>query len=206
MNTIIIDKKYRESIPAIISHEIRMAGASEDDQLATSKRSTKPKKVKIGKNGLYQTEGAMVKEWWRVLRLQNSDGDHETLEDVARHHTQYLKTRETKLQMIILLEILALERQIEATPLESQLPGTCENQDSALPESQQPPKKRNRHNFPVLLDVHVDRLCIWQSTVSEESKALAEAHGIMQEKHSSQTGKVLQDPLREFCVDVIVPL
>ena len=112
------------------------------------------------------------------------------------------------MQMIIILEILALEplrRPVEAGE-DSQLPG-MDSQVPSREDSQEPTaKKRSRTNLPVLLDVHADRLCIWQTTMSDETKALAESQLLPDGEHTQKSERANADPLRDFCVDIIVPL
>jgi DNA replication regulator SLD3 len=67
-------------------------------------------------------------------------------------------------------------------------------------------KKRSKHNFPVLLDVHADRLCIWQSTTLDEVKALAESQVHSQGHATDKSERPNSDPLKDFCVDIILPL
>lgn len=168
--------------------------------------------MKLNKNGLYPLEDELIQQWWTANKpeLKGDDSVGITMEQV-KAHVSLLRTRETQLQMIAIMEILALE------PLKPQeqpadaglpaLPGELVSQDRMGPPP--PPRKRNKHNkhnLPVLLDVHADRLTIWQSMASDEQILLQDsqnptpvADGRIQQKTSSE-------PLRDFCVDVIVPL
>jgi len=110
--------------------------------------------------------------------------------------------------MIVILEILALEplrRTVEAGE-DSQLPG-MDSQLAPREDSQEPAaRKRNRINLPVLLDVHADRLGIWQTTMSDETKALAESQVLPDGEHTQKSERTNADPLKDFCVDIVVPL
>lgn len=107
--------------------------------------------------------------------------------------------------MIIILEILALE------PLRTSenangppLPGMPEDGNHVAGGRERPAKKRSRHNLPVLLDVLADRLCIWQSTALDEIKMMDDSQAgqpAMKRRERSAA-----DPLKEFCVDIIMPL
>ncbi|MCV5147916.1 hypothetical protein OFB99_24965, partial [Escherichia coli] len=87
-----------------------------------------------------------------------------------------LRRRETQLQMIIILEILALEplnRPVVATE-DNELPGLETQETIGGTKSERNRKKNKTPNLPLLLDMHADRLCIWQSTTLDEVKALTE--------------------------------
>jgi DNA replication regulator SLD3 len=206
MTTVLIDKKYRETIPDIIS---KMKTHVEDsDKEERKSRKRKPKKQKLGKDGLYPAEDEHIRQWWSMHRPASLEDDAKGAAlTETKYHISCLRKRETQLQMILILEILALEplRPIEAVE-ESQLPGMESQAVSQDAVQEAAAKKRNKNNLPVLLDVHADRLCIWQTTTTDEVKALAESqvHPDGQEAPVSDRGN--SDPLRDFCVDIIVPL
>lgn len=204
LTTVQIDKKYRETIPEVISKMKAFVDSSDEG----GKKKRKPRKVKLGKDSLYPLEDESIRKWWNTNKPEPTGHDMNISPSQLKSHVSMLRTRETQLQMILILEILALEplsNVCEAA--ESNLP-TLPGAESQLPEpSMAPPaKKRNKHNLPVLVDVHADRLTIWQSTASDEQlmmsdsqPARASADGQVQQKASSE-------PLKDFCVDVIVPL
>ena len=106
--------------------------------------------------------------------------------------------------MILILEILALEPLRVAASEDSQLPGlaTEASLSDALKDSL--PKKRNKHNFPMLLEVHADRLSIWQSISLDEIKVMDDSQSggpDVAQNPGSNT-----DPLKDFCIEIIVPL
>jgi hypothetical protein len=202
LTTVQIDKKYRETVPGIIAKPPGHADSSDDGR----KKKKRTKKMKLGKNGLYPSEDEMIQRWWSLHKPEVRDGEAQASASETRSHIAMLRTRETQLQMILILEILALEplkaAEDATDSLLPALPGAAQTQDAMGPPA---PKKRNRHNFPVLLDVHADRLTIWQSTAfddhvwSAESQASAAADSQLDKQATSE-------PLRDFCVDVIVPL
>ena len=113
--------------------------------------------------------------------------------------------------MILLLEILALEplsRPAGARD-ECQLPG-MESQSTpsddvvVVPEARA--GKKGKQNLALLLDVHADRLCIWQFTTSDEVKALAESQVPHHSQQVEGTDRPNSDPLKDFCVDIVLPL
>ncbi|KAL1843016.1 hypothetical protein VTJ49DRAFT_3330 [Mycothermus thermophilus] len=204
MTTIVIDKKYRETIPEIVARMKTLVQESDGGGAKPKKR--KPKKPKLGKDGLYPGEIDHIRRWWSSHQpVSNTEEDAGFTPAEHRYHISYLRRRETQLQMILILEILALEPLALAKGIECELPGT-ETQDAPREESQEPPtKKRNKHNLPMLLDVHADRLCIWQSTTLDEVKVVAEAQVPAEGAEGEKPEKANSDPLRDFCVDIIMP-
>lgn len=204
LTTVQIDKKYRETIPGVISNMKALIDSSDEG----SKKKRKPRKMKLGKDSLYPLEDDSIRKWWNTNKPEIS-GDAATISAAQiKSHVSVLRTRETQLQMILILEILALE------PLKS----VDDSGDSNLPtlpgaESQQPEqnmappaKKRNKHNLPVLVDVHADRLTIWQSTASDEQLLLGDSQVTQSAIDGQMQQKASSEPLKDFCVDVIVPL
>ncbi|KAK4168619.1 DNA replication regulator SLD3-domain-containing protein, partial [Cladorrhinum sp. PSN259] len=202
VTTALIDKKYRETIPAIIDKMKIFFEDSEDTQAKRRKR--KPKKPKIGKDGLYPAEVEHVRRWW-ISHLPAARGDDESTisSTEMKYHISCLRRRETELQMILILEISALEPLLEAKKVADNLLLPGETQAPNREASQElSAKKRGKHNFPTLIEVHADRLCIWQSITLDEVKALAESQ--MPTEHE-KSERVNSDPLRDFCVDIIIP-
>ncbi|KJZ80592.1 hypothetical protein HIM_00442 [Hirsutella minnesotensis 3608] len=205
LTTVQIDKKYRETVPAIIS---KMKGGVESSDEGT-KRKRKSKKMKIGKDGLYPAECESIRKWWTTNMPELADGHTCHSASQIKSHVSLLRTRETQLQMIVILETLALEPLKAATdtgePSLPPLPSpelTLEKQASNPPL---PQKKRNRHNLPVLVDVHADRLTIWQSTASDEQLLLEDSQVTRTSMEGQGQQKASAEPLRDFCVDIIVP-
>ncbi|KAH6648451.1 DNA replication regulator SLD3-domain-containing protein [Truncatella angustata] len=206
LTTVQIDKKYRESVPDIIA-KMKTHVADSADEQATKVKKRKTKKLKLGKDGLYPTENEHVRKWWDVRKPQPRDNDSVTTENPQETRLQIsrLRSRETQLQMILILEILALEPvKSPAGAEDSQLPDLPKDESVPDAAKETAVKKRNKHNFPVLLDVHADRLSIWQSTSLDEIKILDDSQsGISdaaQKPHGSHS-----DPLKDFCVEIIVP-
>ncbi|KAK4242368.1 DNA replication regulator SLD3-domain-containing protein [Achaetomium macrosporum] len=204
MATVLIDKKYRETIPEIIAKMKTLIHESENGSSKPKKR--KAKKPKLGKDGLYPGEVDHIRRWWASHQPISSGDDGRTLTATEqRYHISSLRRRETQLQMILILEILALEPLALAKGTECQLPG-MESQVDSREASQEPSsKKRNKHNLPVLLDVHADRLCIWQSTTLDEFKAVDESQVPAEGHGGGELERANSDPLKDFCVDIIMP-
>ncbi|RFU79965.1 dna replication regulator sld3 [Trichoderma arundinaceum] len=204
LTTVQIDKKYRESVPEIIAKLKDRIESSDEGR----KRKRKPKRMKLGKSGLYPLEDESVMRWWAANKPEPND-EAPISSSQIKSHVSILRTRETKLQMILIMEILALE------PLKAagetgemslpSLPGAADSEDLLENALQPAPKKRNKHNLPVLLDVHADRLTIWQSTASDEQLLLEDTPSLQTPLDGNLEKKASSEPLRDFCVDVIVP-
>ncbi|KAE9570245.1 hypothetical protein CGMCC3_g13624 [Colletotrichum fructicola] len=200
MTTVQIDKKYRETVPEIIS-KMKTHVDSSDEGGKSKKRRTK--KMKLGKDGMYPGEDDHVRKWWDSSKPEHQNDDATITPAQIKSHVSLLRTRETQLQMILILEILALEPLRAADGEgESQLPGLPMEEAENAPEAQ--PKKRSKHNFPVLADVHADRLCIWQSTASDETRLLEDSQ-VSVAADGAPAQKASADPLKDFCTDIIMP-
>ncbi|KAF4123906.1 DNA replication regulator SLD3 [Geosmithia morbida] len=205
-----VDRKHRETIPKVISGMKEMVDSSDEAR----KKRRRSKKMKLGKDGLYPQEDDRIRQWWAAnkLELRHDDETDISLEQV-KAHASLLRTRETQLQMIVIMEILALEPlKPQDLPADDRLPALPGGGSEAAPEkgvvvSPPPPasKKRNKHNLPVLLDVHADRLTIWQSMASDEQILLQDSQTPTQSSDHQLQQKASSEPLRDFCVDVIVP-
>ncbi|KAI5465968.1 DNA replication regulator SLD3-domain-containing protein [Mariannaea sp. PMI_226] len=201
LTTVQIDKKYRETIPDVIAKMKSVVESSDEAR----KKKRRAKKMKLGKDGLYPYEEDHIQKWWNASKPELKDDETNAAPQQIKSLASMLRTRETQLQMILILEILALTPLQEAGEAEDSqlplLPGTAESDRGvAVP----PSKKRNKHNLPVLLDVHADRLTIWQSTASDEQLLLEDSQATRQ-PGESQLQKASSEPLKDFCVDVIVP-
>ncbi|KAK2065333.1 hypothetical protein LY76DRAFT_499618 [Colletotrichum caudatum] len=201
MTTVQIDKKYRETIPDIIS---KLKTHIDNSDEGSKPKRRKSKKMKLGKDGMYPEEDDHVRKWWSLNQPEFGDEDKPITPAQIKSHVSLLRTRETQLQMILILEILALEplRTVEGAG-ESQLPGLPDEPEAEKAAETQP-KKRSKHNFPVLADVHADRLCIWQSTASDELRMLEDSQ-VTAPSGGEQVLKASPDPLKDFCTDIIMP-
>ncbi|KAK7924749.1 hypothetical protein PG985_006803 [Apiospora marii] len=201
-----IDAKYKSSVPEIIA--LAKTGlADSGDEQATKPKKRKSKKMKLGKNVLYPDEDGHVRKWWSLRKPQRREDEDSTKAEAEETRLQisYLRTRETQLQMILILEILALESSRSGdNGTNSQAPALPGDEPALDSSKQTPVKKRNKHNLPVLLVVQADRLSIWQSTTMDGVELPGESHaGDADGAHQSQGSS--SDPLRDFCIDIIVP-
>jgi DNA replication regulator SLD3 len=201
LTTVQIDTKYRESIPDTIA-KMKTQVYSSDEQHKRKKR--KPKKVKLGKDGMYSNEADYIRQWWNSNKPELQGDEATVSQQQIKSHVALLRTRETQLQMILILEILALEPlRVMEDEVDGQLPGLPGDSPEVMAP---PPKKRSKHNFPVLMDVHADRLCIWQSTASDDLRLLEDSQSSGKSIEGHKPQKPSSEPLKDYCVDIIMPL
>lgn len=201
-----VDKKYKETLPNLVN-EMKMLVDTDEEGRSKPKRG-KPKKMKIGKDGLYPGEVDHVKRWWKANKPEVRDDESSTTNpQEVKFHITCLRTRETQLQMIILLEILALEAvQPAHDAQDSQLPGMPVENVIVEGTSDSVSKKQHKHNFSQILNLHADRMCIWQDTTLEEMKMIAAESEAKSGEGSQKPNRTDSDPLRDFCMDIVLPL
>jgi DNA replication regulator SLD3 len=167
--------------------DINDHSADEANQEAEkAKRRRSSKKMKLGKNGMYPMEDVLIRRWWASHDDDTESGGPGTSrEEVAKNRIAQLRVRETQLQMRIILEVLPV-----ALP--------------AMPRdwNEKVAKSKKLENLPMLIDVHIDRLCIWQSIALEAIKTPVDGEPSTSTDLPIHTDSVLRD----FCVEVIVPL
>ena len=198
LSTNLLDKKYRDGLPSSIALIDIVDHSGNDATKTKAKRKKSIKKMKPGKNGLYPNEDENVRKWWAA-----HDDDFEagvpgrTREDMTKTRLASLRIRETQLQMILILEILAL-KPLTSVVEEDLLGLPGDSQD--VPATRTSKAKRSE-DLSILMDVHIDRLCIWQSLSLETVKTdNADLHLTL------SANKHTENVTRDFCVDIIAPL
>lgn len=190
-----MDLKYRESLPASVREAVL---AVSDDETALA-RKRKSKKKKLGKNALYPEEDEYIRKWWKDRSMVDASVQEGSCEAETKKHISDLRLRETQLQILLILEVMALE----STPSEKT------NPDNLKPagEETNTPKKRTKkaQDLSVLLELHLDRLCIWHAVSMEESTAADSAKASSFTDGHNSGKKVDSDAVRDFCTEVIIP-
>lgn len=207
-----MDTKYRESLPELVKG-FPFVSLSDDEYRTVidtmSKKIRKSKRANVGKNGLYPGEEAKIAQWWLSNDMSAVACDSaDAREEASRSAVLEQRARETQLQIILSLETLALESVATKQPLEN-LPPTdvTEREDGSQNSKKKKKPAKKPQDLSILLDLLVDRLCIWQSMSVDETKA---ANG--EDRSASQHGATAavkpagRDHLRQFCVDVVLPL
>lgn len=202
----LMDKKYRETIPTLVK-QFPSSTLSEGECASmiesTMKKSRRSKKDKLNKGGLYAGEDVDIARWWLGREVQcvitdTDEGREESFKTIIREQ----RTREAQLQIIILLETLALEAST-VSRCEKVLPADnsiIEHHD-AIGEVKRAKKQRDLHT---LLDLLADRLCIWHSMSAEPDIPSASQHQESNSRNNVEDKK--NDHLRQFCIDVVLPL
>ena len=201
-----MDKKYGETLPTLVK-ELPMAALSDDENGAVvealRKKPRKSKKCTIGRNGLYPEEEVNIAKWW-ISRKTITDA-----QDTSIHGEEFIKARvllqrarEIQLQIILILETLALEISTSETKLES-IPSEALGADPQDPT--QKPKSKKPKDLSILLDLLVDRLCIWHSMNADEAESSPNGKSEEPQKRSTDQSSPLNS-LRAFYIDVVLPL
>ncbi|KAI9777809.1 MAG: hypothetical protein M1816_004409 [Peltula sp. TS41687] len=192
----VMDKKYRDPLPKIV--QSLPPGDVSDDQMDDQtgqrhKKSKNRKKLSRGKDGLHTEEERYISKWWRGNYDDSTTMSvEETRDQLIKKRLASLRTRETKLQIILILEVLALEMTLSKGDRVT----VDQKVETVNPKEGKGKKKQDLH---LVLELLVDRLCIWQSVNNEDPSG-------GDTRTSSEFTLVRgQDDLRDFCVEVIVP-
>ena len=198
------DKKYSETLPALIK-EIPHGITSEDESSLLSDQIRKLKKrKKPSRGGLAPGEEQYVVRWWlHQERASLTGGPGETREQRVKQALVEQRARETQLQIILILEILALEAVAVNDPSVVHPDNKALGGDDSTMHMQAK-KSRKPQNLSNLLDVLIDRLCIWHSTSQGELISPDVTKEAEEVKITRQTSE--GDRLRDFCTEVVVPL
>ena len=188
MSSTTADEKHREVLPELVK-DLALATASDHEKSTSkSKKKNKKKKPKMDKKGLLQDEMKHLIQWWK-----DDDGfvtSGESVDQRLKRRSLALRTRETFLQIILILEILALDSSdAKGSGKEAVDTPTITND-----EPKQKPKKSQNHNLA--LEILLDKLTIWHS--------LDHGHIVSEAKKESNT-RSASNPLADFCVEVIIP-
>lgn len=207
MSTTLIDKKYKDGVPGCVSLiDIHDHSAEDAGQPAKGKKRKSFKKMRPGKTGLYPTEDILIRKWWAGHDDDaESGGPGSSREEVTKSRISQLRIRETQLQMIIILEVLALQ------PLAMPVEDLGDSLPSALPLSltggkEKVSKSKKPDHLTMLIDVHIDRLCIWQSVALEAIETPRDGAPVLGDAGAPNSTKHADSTLRDFCVEIIVPL
>lgn len=192
-----MDSKYRETLPASIRDAVL---ALSDGESATGTKKRKSKKKKLGKNGLYPEEDGFIRKWWKDRSMMEASAQETSREAETKKHISDLRLRETQLQILLILEVMALE----SAASEEKKSGA----EKVADEEKNTPKRsraKKPQDLNVLLELHLDRLCIWHAVSSEESTAADSAKASSFSGGAMSGKKIESDAVRDFCTEVIIP-
>jgi DNA replication regulator SLD3 len=207
-----MNELIKDGLPTLLSTLMPEGSAEDGSKTPVKVKKLKSKKLKPGKNGLYPAEDTYICRWWGS---RDTDGDKDapggSREDVLRKRVAQLRIREVQLQMIVILETLALQSLVTSpTDQSGELPSIGQIDGASDGKTTICSKLKKPLDLAGLIEVNIDRLCIWQSLAAEDGRAtstLKEASNIGPKSSGlSTTHDHAADILREFCIEVIVPL
>ncbi|KAJ5767101.1 uncharacterized protein N7511_004717 [Penicillium nucicola] len=192
-----MDLKYREAVPSAV----RDAVLADSDDGAKSKKRKSKKKKKLGKNGLYPEEEGFIHRWWKE-RLTNESSALESREAESKKQISDLRLRETQLQILLILEVMVLEMGIASAEKNN-----ADKEKEPEGEKQTPKKSKAKksQDLNVLLELHLDRMCIWHAVSMEDTSAADTAKASSFSTSHMSGKKVESDAVRDFCTEVIIP-
>ncbi|KFY96966.1 hypothetical protein V500_02259 [Pseudogymnoascus sp. VKM F-4518 (FW-2643)] len=201
--TNILDKKYKDGLQEFVSTLDPGNESDLDADMKSRPKKRKSKKVKLGKNGLYNTEDSFIKSWWK-----NHDADAEVpgtaREDTTRSRISKLRVREILLQIILILETLALQKLCPPFDPDDGLPLPAVTETTSGDKTARNKAKKPR-DLPALVAVHLDRLSIWSLSAGEGTSTSKPGTTSNASNLSTAGGSDATDILRNFCLEVVVP-
>ena len=200
-----MDKKYREKLPGMIkSFPPGTLSDLEDEAPASVKKRKSKRPPKMSREGTYTFEEEYVKRWWFI---ENSTRQDETREQSIKRKISDLRVRETLVQVVLILEILALEAtpEFKAAEAAGKDNDQQDTQNQMDPESRKKRKSKKPTDLIILLDLLMDKLSIWQSI--ENDGGNGDTQQINDVSLRNNDGKLHdRDLLASFCVEVVIPL
>ncbi|KAJ5691182.1 DNA replication regulator Sld3 [Penicillium malachiteum] len=193
-----MDLKYREALPAAVKDAVL---AVSDGEGAPGTKKRKSKKKKLGKNGLYPGEDSFINKWWKDRSMSETSMQETTRESEAKKHISDLRLRETQLQILLILEVIALE----STPTEEKKDAGSDQVAGEDKDAPKKPRAKKPQDMSVLLELHLDRMCIWHAVSLEETSAADTAKASAFNEGTLPGKKVESDIVRDFCTEVIIP-
>ena len=199
-----MDKKFKNNLPTLIK-DLPLVTASQDERPVKSRRKKKFK-PKRDKAGLFTNEHEYLEKWWRGEEMPGSMVSPENTDTALRRRIPGLRSRETYLQVIIILETLYLETTLKATTpavetsslaVDSQ---AVESQDVESRATLGTTKRKGKKALDLrsLLETLLDRLCIWHDLDTD-----APARNLLNDKETKHNEP--SNELRDFCIEIIVP-
>lgn len=192
MSVSVMEKKYRDAAPAFIK-DLPLRPESESEKpKAKKKRKWKSKR---DKPGMLHGEKEYIETWWRAdegaLPMMSNPEDRNS---AIRRRIPQIRSRETYLQIILILEVFALE---SLATSKSALMTKETSQKDQEPDNECKTKAKKPVDYATILDSQLDKLCIWQS--------LEAISPLKQSKDGSAQDENNQDELKRFCIEVILP-
>lgn len=187
-----MDTKYRDALPETVRSLPPAELDNGAEKNAPKSRRRNAKRKKVGKNGLYAEEHEYIANWWRNREVaQQSPEGQAVKDDELKQLTSDLRIRETQLQILIILETMALE------------PTISEQADVSQDSRSKPTRGRKSQDLSMSLELLLDRLCIWHAVKLDD--VLPNDSTKEGDKKQSSGKPADNDKLRDFCKEVIIP-
>ena len=202
----VMDKKYRETVPNIVRELPAVLHEKEDCELylvPLRNKAKKSKTDKVNKSGLHPGEQIDIARWWLTSDCSDfSDGETSSHAELLKSRVSKLRERETQAQIILALEIIAMEQR-KKDAFEPSMP---QDADAYQDKQIEKRKKAKKSLDPkTLLEMMLDRLCIWQSMAADERSLTPHSKSVKPQSARNDSGNTSYDGLKNFCIDVIVP-
>ena len=232
----LLEKKYKETLPAVIRdvYAFDDDDDKDDGNLSTSnrvkqqKQGRKKKKrngklLKPAKNGLFPEEEEVIRKWWLssdwALATDNCNSSSlspfKSKVEAMKVRVAALRLREIFAQIIIALEIMAIERS-SAFRDEGKKDDANGHDNVTLDKDNQGDanckqrRTKKEQDVSLILDLLVDKLCIWRSIEQQDLcfKGSSRSEDGAPDSNAIKTSKVSgnTDMLSDFSVEVVVPL
>ena len=190
-----LDLKYKESISTTVRELPLKEPANTDATKRNGRRYTKI--AKLRRDCLYSGEDERIVNWWKTRELHEND---------LGKATSDLRSRETAMQLLLILEVLYLDillsKEAEKT---TGSPGPEIKTESVEEDSTvlhaKPTRAKRKRDLNGELDANAERLSIWHTVALEEILSSPEKARETSESSTIQS----KDKLRDFCRDVIIP-
>ena len=199
-----MDTKYKTTIQEIIRAQVAAAGSGHQKRSKRKAASI----FKLGKGGLYPDEHDMITGHWTERELEPTSASNvDSFAQDVTHMVTKLRSRETEMQILLLLEIKILESlcekaaKIALSSTEKVIKDEIEEEDATAILTKTPQKNPKPRDCDAELESLVDRLCIWHSVAIDQLVPSPEKLDHADDQASTKS----KDKLREFCADVIVP-
>lgn len=193
-----IDLKYKDSVATVVNQ------ARVDTEVTPLPKKKGPKKkTKLGKDCLWPSEDDLIQKWWSLRDIKSTLPSAEDHTPELRRLIADLRVRETKMQLLLILEVMLLDlamSRLSERPVPDHPDVKIESLegDSSLMLAKTPVKHpKKKRDLSVEVETMIDRLCIWHSISFED---LVSIEG---KNNNSKTNS--NDSLRDFCKDVLIP-
>ncbi|RKF55035.1 putative protein kinase-like [Erysiphe neolycopersici] len=199
----LLNKKYKDGISnCILKFDTVDYSDNMDDTKIKTKKKNKTKISKLRKNGLYSNEDILIQKWWVAHEDEKDDlnlgAPESTKDELMKSRISELRIRETQLQIILILEALTFQG---SSPCINET--DKKQSELCLKKVKSKKKPHTPSDLHILIDIYVDRLCIWQSIAMEYLK---DSRNLVEIRHGQTSyAKLTESLLRDFCVEVIIP-